>query len=59
MVDFSGLVGKTFEANYQDDKVLVHGAYLHDGQVHVIVSRAGQTVYTMNVDCLRRPVNAD
>lgn len=52
MTDFSGMVGKYYKRAWEDKRLYVHGAYLHDGQVVVIVSEDGGPLYTTNVETL-------
>lgn len=53
MSDFSNLVGKRFFHCYDNDPVTVHGAYFHDGQVQLIVSRSGGPLFISSIDSLR------
>lgn len=54
MHDFSFLVGETFLQHYNDADVFIHGAYLHDGKVTLIVSNtSGGGLFETTIDCLR------
>lgn len=52
MTDFSGLVGRYVKGGYDQRTLFVHGVYLHDGQVVVIVSTDGGPIYTTNLESL-------
>lgn len=53
MVDLSGLIGKTFQNSWDGEPVTVLGGYLHDGNLTLILSKAGGPLYEGSIDCLK------
>lgn len=53
MHDFTNLVGRVFLDNYSEEQTTVHAAYVHDGELRLVVSRKGGTLYETKIEALR------